>query len=120
MTLAAVIPASSHESDLAPRNGARCYVSAGVLGRKETGAAASRQRHTPEQTISKLRETELANGATAAQVLVERWRRHYHTVGPHSFLGYRPPAPEARQPWAPGLAPLGPPPRAAWTGQSTA
>lgn len=30
-----------------------------------------------------------------AQVLIERWRRHYNTVGPHSSLGYRPPAPEA-------------------------
>ena len=30
-----------------------------------------------------------------AQVLVERWRRHYNTVRPHSSLGYRPPAPEA-------------------------
>jgi len=55
-----------------------------------------------------------------AQVLVERWRRHYSTVRPHSSLGYRPPAPEGRQPWAPGLVTLGPPPRAAWTGQSTA
>ena len=34
-------------------------------------------------------------------------------VRPHSSLGYRPPAPEARQPWAPGFAPLSPPPRAA-------
>jgi len=48
-----------------------------------------------------------------AQVLIERWRRHYNTVRPHSSLGYRPPAPAARQPCAPGLAPLGPPPRAA-------
>ena len=29
-----------------------------------------------------------------AQVLIERWRRHYNTVRPHSSLGYRPPAPE--------------------------
>ena len=48
-----------------------------------------------------------------AQVLIERWRRHYNTLRPHSSLGYRPPAPAARQPWAPGLAPLGPRPRAA-------
>ncbi len=40
-----------------------------------------------------------------AQVLVERWRNHFNTVRPHSSLGYRPPAPEARQPWAPGFAP---------------
>ena len=30
-----------------------------------------------------------------AQILIERWRRHYNTVRPHSALGYRPPAPEA-------------------------
>jgi putative transposase len=30
-----------------------------------------------------------------AQILIERWRRHYNTVRPHSSLGYRPPAPEA-------------------------
>ena len=33
-----------------------------------------------------------------AQVLVERWRKHYNQVRPHSALGYRPPAPEAIQP----------------------
>ena len=33
-----------------------------------------------------------------AKVLIERWRRHYNTVRPHSSLGYRPPAPEAIQP----------------------
>jgi putative transposase len=35
-----------------------------------------------------------------AQVLVERWRRYYNTVRPHSSLGYRPPAPEAVMPWS--------------------
>jgi putative transposase len=48
-----------------------------------------------------------------AQVLVGRWRKHYNTVRPHSSLNYRPPAPEATQPWPPDLAPLGPPARAA-------
>jgi putative transposase len=33
-----------------------------------------------------------------AQVLLEQWRRHYNTKRPHSALGYRPPAPEARSP----------------------
>ncbi|RPJ45760.1 MAG: transposase, partial [Candidatus Latescibacterota bacterium] len=32
-----------------------------------------------------------------ARVLIERWRRHYNTVRPHSSLGYRPPAPETRE-----------------------
>ena len=30
-------------------------------------------------------------------MLAERWRVHYNTVRPHSSLGYRPPAPAARQ-----------------------
>ena len=30
-----------------------------------------------------------------AKTLVERWRRIYNTIRPHSSLGYRPPAPEA-------------------------
>jgi len=36
-----------------------------------------------------------------AKVLIERWRQTYNTVRPHSALGYRPPAPEARQPVRP-------------------
>jgi putative transposase len=28
-----------------------------------------------------------------ARVLIERWRRHYNQLRPHSSLGYRPPAP---------------------------
>ena len=31
-----------------------------------------------------------------AKVLIERWRREYNQIRPHSSLGYRPPAPEAR------------------------
>jgi len=30
-----------------------------------------------------------------AKVLIERWRRDYNTIRPHSSLGYVPPAPEA-------------------------
>ena len=33
-----------------------------------------------------------------AQVIIERWRCHYHTIRPHSALGYRPPAPETTPP----------------------
>jgi putative transposase len=51
-----------------------------------------------ESFNSKLRD-ELLNGEIfttlrEAQVLIERWRRHYNTVRPHSSLGYCPPAPE--------------------------
>ena len=46
---------------------------------------------------------ELLNGEVfttlrEAQILIERWSRHYNTVRPHSALGYRPPAPEAFMP----------------------
>jgi transposase InsO family protein len=33
-----------------------------------------------------------------AKVLIDRWRRHFNTVRPHSSLGYVPPAPETNQP----------------------
>ncbi len=40
-----------------------------------------------------------------AQVLIERWRRHYNTIRPHSSLGYRPLAPETIRPHAADLPP---------------
>ncbi len=43
-----------------------------------------------------------------AKVLIQRWRREYNRVRPHSALGYRPPAPEAILPLPPGSAPLHP------------
>jgi transposase InsO family protein len=43
-----------------------------------------------------------------AQVLIERWRREYNTIRPHSSLGYRPPAPEAIAPCSLGSATLHP------------
>ena len=42
-----------------------------------------------------LLEREIFYSLREAQILVERWRRTYNTVRPHSALGYRPPAPEA-------------------------
>ena len=53
-----------------------------------------------ESCIGKLRN-ELLNGEIfytlrEAQVLIEQWRLHYNRIRPHSALGYRPPAPEAR------------------------
>jgi len=46
-----------------------------------------------------------------AKVLVERCRRHYNRLKPHSALGYRAPASEATEPAAPHLR--SPPPAAA-------
>ncbi len=39
---------------------------------------------------------EIFTTLTEAKVLIEQWRREYNQVRPHSSLGYRSPAPEAR------------------------
>jgi transposase InsO family protein len=59
----------------------------------------ARKRYTPEQIIRLLKETEVLSREVFdtlldAKVLVERWRREYNHIRPHSSLGYRPPAPE--------------------------
>ncbi|MCE9603296.1 MAG: IS3 family transposase [Planctomycetia bacterium] len=47
-----------------------------------------------------LLEREIFDTLREAKVLIERWRREYNTIRPHSSLGYRPPAPEAVQAWS--------------------
>jgi transposase InsO family protein len=52
-----------------------------------------------ESFNGKLRD-ELLNGEIfytlkEAQIVIEKWRRHYNAIRPHSSLAYRPPAPEA-------------------------
>ncbi|MCZ4259223.1 integrase core domain-containing protein, partial [Limimaricola sp. G21655-S1] len=44
---------------------------------------------------NELLDAEIFYTLREAQILIERWRRHYNTVRPHSALGYRPPAPES-------------------------
>ncbi len=39
---------------------------------------------------------EIFYGVREAQAIVNQWVRHYNTIRPHSSLGYKPPAPEAR------------------------
>lgn len=63
-----------------------------------------------ESFNGKLRD-ELLNGEIfetlhEAQVVIEDWRRHYNEVRPHSSLGYLPPAPPAKLPAEPVVAPL--------------
>jgi putative transposase len=53
-----------------------------------------------------LLEREILDTLLEAKVLIERWRREYNTIRPHSSLGYRPPAPEAIQPWSAASATL--------------
>ena len=61
-----------------------------------------------ESFNSKLRDellnAEIFTTLYEVQVLIERWRRHYNAVRPHSSLGYRPPAPETVLPPAFNLA----------------
>lgn len=38
-----------------------------------------------------------------AEILIERWRKHYNTVRPDSSIGYLPPAPQAILPCPAGL-----------------
>ncbi len=45
-----------------------------------------------------LLNAEVFNTLAEAKILIERWRRHYNTVRPHSSLHYRPPAPEVLLP----------------------
>ena len=63
-----------------------------------------------ESFNGKLRD-ELLNGEIfdtllEAKVLIERWRKEYNTIRPHSSLGYRPPVPEAKLFCSPTFATL--------------
>ena len=49
---------------------------------------------------------EIFTTLTEAQILVDRWRREYNQVRPHSALGYRPPAPETLEVGPPHPTPL--------------
>ena len=68
----------------------------------------AKKRFSPEQVVGKLRSycesfngtlrDELLNGEifyslNEARIVIERWRREYNEIRPHSSLGYRPPAP---------------------------
>ncbi len=106
--------------------------SRGAPGRTGGHTPAGRDRREPggpepygegngyvESLIGKLRDElldrEIFDTLLEAKVLVERWRRHYNHVRPHSALGYRPPAPEAIEPLPAGSGPLRQPAMAAQT-----
>ena len=46
----------------------------------------------------KLLNREIFFSLLEAQVIIERWRKHYNTKRPHSSLVYKPPAPEVFKP----------------------
>jgi len=41
---------------------------------------------------------EIFDALFEAKVLIERWRKEYNHIRPHSRLGYKPPAPETIYP----------------------
>ena len=45
-----------------------------------------------------LLEGEIFYSLREAQIIIERWRRHYTTKRPHASPAYRPPAPEVLVP----------------------
>ncbi|WP_298852902.1 IS3 family transposase [uncultured Ruegeria sp.] len=58
------------------------------------------------ESFNAMLRDELLNGEVfyslrEAQILIEKWRKHYNTKRPHSALGYRPPAPETIIPMEP-------------------
>ena len=81
------------------------------------------KKFSAEQIIGKLRDEllncEIFDTLLEGTVLIERWRREYKTVRPHSSLGYRPPAPEALQPRSVASATLQLPTGAGQTKQET-
>ncbi|QDU82615.1 hypothetical protein Pla110_43760 [Polystyrenella longa] len=57
--------------------------------------------HTSHESFNgKLRDElldgEIFNTLLEAKVLIERWRKEYNTIRPHSSLGYRAPVPETK------------------------
>ena len=52
----------------------------------------------PYSHLDELLNMEIFDTLGEAKVLVERWRRDYNQIRPHSALAYRPPAPEAKLP----------------------
>jgi putative transposase len=45
-----------------------------------------------------LLDGEIFDTILEARIIVERWRKQYNTIRPHSSLGFKPPAPEAYKP----------------------
>jgi transposase InsO family protein len=60
-------------------------------------------RHIAAELRGELLNGEIFYSLKEAQVLIDQCRRHYNTIRPHSSLGYRPPAPQAMNPF---LTPL--------------
>jgi hypothetical protein len=81
--------------------------------RYERGGGNPGDRRERGYLRDELLDGEIFYSLREAQILIESWRRHYNTVGPHGALGYRPPAPEVFLPaftaWPAALTPPAPP-----------
>ena len=65
---------------------------------------ACREAGISEQSFrDELLNGEIFYSLKEGQIVIEQWRKHYNTIRPHSALGYRPPAPQAMNPF---LTPL--------------
>ena len=51
------------------------------------------------EALDRIAKAQVEDTLLEAKVLIERWRKEYNTIRPHSALGYIPPAPEARLAW---------------------
>jgi transposase InsO family protein len=69
-----------------------------ALSKGQTVVQVSRSLGITEQLRDELLNGEIFETRWEATVLIERWRRAYNQIRPHSALGYQPPAPEAREP----------------------
>ncbi len=79
------------ESDWLPRVGANTlYIEPG--SHCENGFCESFNGKLRDELLS----GEIFCSLNEARVVIEAWRRHYNSKRPHSSLGYRPPAPLAR------------------------
>ncbi len=71
-----------------------------LLAKGISVSQASKQIGVTEQTLGdEVLKREIFYTLQEAQVIIERWRKEYNQIRPHSSLGYRSPAPETVVPW---------------------
>ena len=70
------------------------------MGQGNSTQIACREAGISEQLRDELLNGEIFYSLKEAQVVIERWRKHYNTVRPHSALNHRPPAPQTFAPLA--------------------
>ena len=74
-----------------------------AIGQGKSTQIACRDAGISEQLRDELLDGEIFYRLKEAQIVIEQWRKHYNTIRPHSSLGYRPPAPQAVNPFLPPL-----------------